>query len=704
MLQSRYSHKMQHTNYDCGVACVATILNHYNYTYNLSDLSYRLDTNSNGTQLIDIYKILDEYGFKSHVYRTKTDVDLALKNIKFPCIALLSHEDINHYVVIHGINRKKVIVSDPLNPKIKTEKLENFKRGFSGIVLVLDERDLKSSKNKSMKSNTINSRIINFIKTEKTFLILTFFFSLLLTFFGVSTSYFTGILLDAIIPHNLTSILHILALIFISFTIIQATFQYLRDKLILKMSIKLEKRLTSRYFSHLLKIPVYKVRDKEAGEFISRHNDALMITQMFSNTLISTIVDFLLIFISGYLMFYVSSKLFMLTIIPVLLYAIVCYLFFDNLSSKNRKVMEEHATVNSFFIQMLSGIENIKALNKEQNISEMNKLRFNKYAEKMVNLQKTNNISMYLKNIIQYAFPIIILWIGGLQVISSQLTAGALITFLSLSAYFFNSIQNIANIQPQLQQSMIAADRFFDIISSNIIEDESKGKLINNKVKSIRINNLNFNYKNEQPILTDFSMDIKENETICFIGESGSGKSTLAKLLIKFLETEDTPIYINDIKINDINVKSLREKICYINDKRFFITGTIKDNLTLGKTFTNDEIIKACKMACIHDFINNLDKGYDHNLLENSSNFSLGQVQRLSLARAFLHKPDVLILDEVLSNIDAQNSVEIMNNIKKLNIITIFVNHNSDLFDYYDKVYRFSQSNNHYRLNRGVVS
>ncbi|WP_306008501.1 ABC transporter ATP-binding protein [Bacillus sp. MMSF_3353] len=135
---------------------------------------------------------------------------------------------------------------------------------------------------------------------------------------------------------------------------------------------------------------------------------------------------------------------------------------------------------------------------------------------------------------------------------------------------------------------------------------------------------MSFNYKNEEPLLKDFSFEINENQIVSFVGKSGSGKSTLAKLLIRFLETPKNTIYVNDIDINDINLKSLREKVCYINDKRFFIPRTIRENLALGKVFSDDEIVDACKAACIHDFINGLNKGYDFPVMEDSSNFSLG--------------------------------------------------------------------------------
>ncbi|MED4441695.1 peptidase domain-containing ABC transporter [Bacillus cereus] len=703
MFKGKFSHKMQHNDYDCGVACVATVLHHYNQSYNFNDLKYELNTNLNGTSILDIYKAFVHYGFKSKVYKIKNDIETVLKNVKLPCIALLNNEDVNHYVVIQKISKNNLVISDPLDLKVKKEALSTFSEKFSGVLLLPEPElnKLKETQGNKVKQHSYPSKLFNFIKTEKGFLILTFILSLLLTVFGVATSYFTGILLDGIIPQNLKDALYFVALIFISFAFLQASFQYLRDRLIIKMSIKLETKLTTSYFNHLLKTPVYQIKNKEIGEFISRFNDALIITQTFSTTLIATIVDFLLIFISGYLMFYVSGKMFALVLIPVLLYSIICYLFFENLSNKNRKAMEGHANVNSFFIQMLNGIENIKALSKEKSISAMSVSKVDEYIKKVLKLQNTNNNSLYLKNIIQYIFPMVVLWVGALQVMSSQLTTGALITFLSLSAFFFTSVQHIASIQPQIQQSIIAADRFFDILESSLVEDDDNGQIIEGKIKNIRVDNLSFNYKNEEPLLKDFSFEINENQIVSFVGKSGSGKSTLAKLLIRFLETSKNTIYVNDIDINDINLKSLREKVCYINDKRFFIPGTIRENLTLGKAFSDDEIVNACKAACIHDFINGLHKGYDFPVMEDSSNFSLGQSQRLSLARAILQKPDVLILDEVLSNVDEENALKIMKNLKNMDIIVISINHNSCLFDYYDQIYDFSKERIS-EFNRGV--
>ncbi|KZM53255.1 pallidocin leader peptidase/ABC transporter [Aeribacillus pallidus] len=695
MILRKFAHVRQQENYDCGAACVATILEHYGIDSNLNELKDRLKTNGYGTSLLSISKLLNEVGLTNKVYNVNDSIEKVIRNIELPCLAVVNNGNTSHYIVIHKINGNDLVISDPLDYKIRKEKITKFKTYFAGILMVIYPSNnfyIESNKKSKLKNN-YRKRFFNFLKGNKIFLFWTFVLSLLLTIFGVTLSYFTGILVDEIIPNNLTETLNFIALAFILLAIIQCTFQYFRDRLIVKTARKIEKVLTERYFSHLLQMPYLSIKNREVGEFISRFNDALTLTELFSNTLITAIVDLLLIFISGALLYYVSSDLFLVALMPIVLYIVITYLFFDKLSLKNRKVMEKHADVNAFFIQALNGIENIKSLNKENNIQEINKIKLYSYIDAGLQLDNTNVLSMYFKNIVQFIFPIMILWIGGKQILAAKLTLGALFTFISLMNYFFTSIQKVVNLQPYIQKAIVAAERFFDILDYNLIESCNKGEKINNKINLVDVRNLTFKYNDNNLIFNNVSLSIHRGETIAFVGQSGSGKSTLAKLLVKFLDVEDNSIFINGKDLNEIDVNSLRKRIFYISDKKFFVKGTILDNLCLGGDFKQSDIDEACKIACIYDFINELPGKYNFHLQENASNISLGQAQRLSLARALLHKPDVLILDEVISNIDKDNAISIMNNLKNIDIIKIFINHNIYLKDYYDKVYIFSDNN-----------
>nr|WP_285289439.1 ATP-binding cassette domain-containing protein [Bacillus sp. ISL-57] len=186
--------------------------------------------------------------------------------------------------------------------------------------------------------------------------------------------------------------------------------------------------------------------------------------------------------------------------------------------------------------------------------------------------------------------------------------------------------------------------------------------------------------------------------------ESGSGKSTLAKLIVKLYQCGDNQIFINNLDICSINTDSLRKKVLYLSQNTFFLKGTIKENLCLGKEFSAEDIDEACRLACMDNTIKNLPYQYNYTLSEDASNLSIGQKQRLSIARALLHKPDVIIFDEITSNIDKGNTDKIMENLKSYNGIKLFITHKIEDLDYFDKVYTIKQKTIHLQERRAMMS
>ena len=207
-------------------------------------------------------------------------------------------------------------------------------------------------------------------------------------------------------------------------------------------------------------------------------------------------------------------------------------------------------------------------------------------------------------------------------------------------------------------------------------------------------------------VLEDIDFTIKKGEKIAFVGESGSGKTTLSKLLLHLYQVESGNILINDNNIEDIQIETLREKIAYIPQETFLFSGTIFENLTLGlDEATMDDIIEASKMAQAHEFINNLPLRYETRLEENGANLSGGQRQRLAIARAMLKKPDILILDEATSNLDAITERALDRTINEFtkDVTTIFIAHRLSTIKNCDRIYvlekgRIIESGNHTEL------
>ncbi|MCX0362385.1 ATP-binding cassette domain-containing protein, partial [Clostridium perfringens] len=285
-----------------------------------------------------------------------------------------------------------------------------------------------------------------------------------------------------------------------------------------------------------------------------------------------------------------------------------------------------------------------------------------------------------------------ILWIGTIQVLNGKISFGELLTFNALLVYFLNPIENIINLQPTLQTAVVAAERLSEILDLSLEKAEDEHKKINpNSLNGkIEFKNVDFRYGTRQLILKNINMTINKGERIALVGESGSGKTTIAKLLLNFYQCENGEIIVNDYNLLDINVEVLRDKIAYISQETFLFNGTILENLMLGNPYlTYEEIIEACKKAQIHDFINSLPLRYNTLVEENGSNFSGGQKQRLSIARAILRKPEILIMDEATSNLDSITEKAIEKTIHEFSegMITIIIAHRLSTIMRCDNIY-----------------
>lgn len=304
----------------------------------------------------------------------------------------------------------------------------------------------------------------------------------------------------------------------------------------------------------------------------------------------------------------------------------------------------------------------------------------------------TYNLQDALMNAVKGIFGICILWLGGVFVLKGEITIGELISFNALLAYYIGPIERLINLQPQLQSAVVASDRLGEILDLELEKSLDEDKKVKPKslLGNIALKDVNFRYGVRELVLKNININIKSGEKIALVGESGSGKTTIAKLLMGFYEIEKGEIILNDYNLKDINKEALRDKISYISQDSFFFSGTIKENLQFAnKSLTDEEMICACKKTKIHDYINSLPLKYETPLEERGSNLSGGQRQRLSIARALLKNPDILIMDEATSNLDSITEKAIQKTMEECSgsITSIIIAHRLSTIMKCDKIY-----------------
>lgn len=678
----------QHDYKDCGCACLATISKQYGLKYPISKIREVSGTDKGGTSALGIIRAAEELGFSAKGVKANKPEDL-FSEIPLPAIAhVIIDETLLHYVVIHKISEKEIIVADPAKGIIKY-KPADFLNIWTGILLIMTPT-VKFQKGNELKG--VFSRFFELIKPQKSLLVNIFLASIIITIFGILGSFYSKLLIDDIVPNNLTRSLHIFSIRFMLLTIFKVIMEAFRTQLLIHLGQKLDIPLMLGYYDHVVNLPMNFFGTREVGEIISRFNDTSNIRDAISGVTLTMMIDVFMVVIGGGILYSQSPLLFSITLVPLILYAIIVFIFKNNIEKVNRETMESNAKLTSYLVQSLNGIETIKAFNAEREVNLETEKRFIKLIKNVFRNGYINNFQGSLKSLVKGIFAIAILWIGTVQVLSGKISFGELITFNALLVYFLEPIENIINLQPTVQTAVVAAERLSEILDLDLEKSANESKKIDPETLKgeIEFKDLDFRYGKRGLILKNINFKINQGDRIALVGESGSGKTTLAKLLMNFYQCEKGELTINGYNIKDINVESLRDKIAYISQETFLFNGTVIENLSLGNPYlTYEEIIEACKKAQIHDFINGLPLRYNTLVEENGANFSGGQKQRLSIARAILRKPEILIMDEATSNLDSITEKAIEKTIHEFSkdITTIIIAHRLSTIMRCDTIY-----------------
>ncbi|WP_252248842.1 peptidase domain-containing ABC transporter [Clostridium sp. ZBS20] len=678
----------QHDITDCGPACISTIARKYGLKISISKIREIAGTDSEGTSVYGIVEAAKKLGFSAKAVKVSNNEEI-FEDLKTPLIAhVLIDNILLHYVVIHKITKESILIADPAKGIVKYTPEEFFKIWTGILVLMIPTADFK----KGDQTKGLFERFWGLIKVQKGLLIKIFISSLLITFLGIAGSFYFQFLIDDILPNNLSQKLLLVSMAMLALATFKIVTEFLRVILFIHMAQNIDIPLLLGYYNHVINLPMKFFSTRKVGEIISRFNDGCKIRDAISSATLTLMIDVLMAIVGGTILYIQSSKLFFVCTIPICLYLILVFGFKSKLEKVNRDVMEDDAVLTSYLVESIEGIETVKAFNGEKRVEIETKSKFMKFMKSLFKHGYTYNLQDALMNAVKGIFGICILWLGGVFVLKGEITIGELISFNALLAYYIGPIERLINLQPQLQSAVVASDRLGEILDLELEKSLDEDKKVKPKslLGNIALKDVNFRYGVRELVLKNININIKSGEKIALVGESGSGKTTIAKLLMGFYEIEKGEIILNDYNLKDINKEALRDKISYISQDSFFFSGTIKENLQFAnKSLTDEEMICACKKTKIHDYINRLPLKYETPLEERGSNLSGGQRQRLSIARALLKNPDILIMDEATSNLDFITEKAIQKTMEECSgsITSIIIAHRLSTIMKCDKIY-----------------
>ena len=450
--------------------------------------------------------------------------------------------------------------------------------------------------------------------------------------------------------------LHTILLTLLILYIISATFNYIQGIVVAKISAKYTLELRKKVNRKMEKLPLKYFHKKSHGEVLSLiTNDIDKISQNLSNALTETVTC--IIAVLGMLIMMFSINVTMTLAIIIILP--ICMILTAKIASKGQKYFtlrqEGLAKVDTKVEEMLRNHNIVKVFNSEDKILK----EFNKENDLLADSTWKSNfiggIMHPIMMLIGNLSYVVIAFLGGLFVIQGKITVGNIQSFITYAKNFTNPIGSLASIMTELESMIAASERVEDYLSEEEEKKVENPVPLNNVQGNITFDHVKFGYDENKIIIKDFTAHIESGKKIAIVGPTGSGKTTLVKLLMRFYDVNSGNILIDGVNIKDVERTSLRKNIGMVLQDTWLYSGTIMENIRYGRLdATDDEVIASAKEAQVHHFIQTLPDSYNLEINEETSNISEGQKQLLTIARAILKNPKILILDEATSSVDTR--------------------------------------------------
>ena len=422
-------------------------------------------------------------------------------------------------------------------------------------------------------------------------------------------------------------------------------------------------------YNKVIHLPLSFYSEKRKGDIMVRlTNDVGEVQFAFLSILEVIFKEPLTILVALFTMFFISAKLTLFVLIFIPLSGLMISRIGKGLKRKSGRVQQESGVFVSILEETLSGLKVIKSYNSEVNFFDKFKASANRLYVYSNSLLNRNNLANPISEFLGIVVIAILLWFGGNMVlVEKSLDGEDFIGFMTLAYGILQPAKAISKASYTLKSALAAAERVLEVLDQeNTITNKENPFSKDTFDKGISIQNINFAYEKEK-VLKDFSIEIPKGKTIALVGQSGSGKSTIANLLTRFYDIQDGSIKIDDVEIKDWDLHALRGLIGLVTQDSILFNDSIKNNLLIGKqNATDEEIIEALKIANAYDFVKDLPNGMDTNIGDGGGKLSGGQKQRLSIARAVLKNPPIMILDEATSALDTESEKLVQDAIEKM--------------------------------------
>jgi ATP-binding cassette subfamily C protein len=659
---------------ECGAAALGMILGYHGKIVPATTLRRACGVSRDGSNAWNIVKAARSYGMLAKGF-SKTIQDL--QKIEPPYIIFWNF---NHFVVVEGFGKNKVFLNDPASGH-RTVSDEEFEQSFTGVVLVLEPGpEFQPDGSKPSLFKAVSERLSG-SSAAVAFCVVAGF---LLVIPGLAIPAFSQIFLDNIFVGRRIDWLRPVIVALIVAALMQAALKFIQLRYLRRFRIALSIKLANRFMWQLLRLPSIFYAQRYAGEVANRSliNDKLSAT--LSGRLAQTAIDVVMMVFYALLMFYYDAVITSVGVAFALVNVAVLQWISKRRVEANMRVLNEYGKAHGVAIAGLQGMETIKSGGLEPALFAKWSGYYAKAANARQQLETSNQSLSVLPSLVTSLSGVLVVIVGGYRIISGHLSIGMLVAMQSLLHSFMTPMNNLMLLGGTFQELEGDLNRVNDVLEQPVEQRPTARQMVDSQGRPVvrlkgyvTLKNATFGYSPlDEPLVKDFNLTIRPGQRVALVGGSGSGKTTVSKLI-----SGEYKAWAGDVSFDGIPRDQIPEDVMVnsfgnVAQDIFLFGGTVRDNLTLwDSTIADQNVVRACQDAAIHDTVLALPGGYDAPLLEGGGNLSGGQRQRLEIARALVNDPSILVLDEATSALDARTEAFVIERLRMRGCSCVVVSH-----------------------------
>ena len=665
----KFPNYKQHDMMDCGPTCLRIIAKHYGKNFSLQTLREKCYKDREGVSMLGISDAAESIGFKT--LAAQLPLDKLLEEAPLPFIA---HWNQRHFIVVYEVKKNKVYVSDPAHGLIVYTK-EEFKKGWVSMAndegfALLFETTPRFDQTEEEKTKGANfGFFFKYLKPYHKYFVQLFLGLLLGMILNLIAPFLTQSMMDHGIGNQNIGFVNTILIAQLVLMLSTTASSFIQGWILLHLGARINITIISDFLAKLMRLPISYFDTKMTGDIMQRIGDHSRIERFLKSSSLNVIFSIVNLLVFGLILAYYNSTLLIIFLIGSTFHTIWLVIFLKKRRDMDYKRFDLASENQSSMIQLISGMQEIKLTGSEK----QKRWEWERIQAKLFKLGMDGlSLSQYQEGgsaVINQIKNIFISYISAKSVINGEMTLGMMLSVQYIIGQLNAPIGQLLGFMQEAQDAKISIERLGEIHNKNDEEEDTENKVsIFPDDHSISLKDLNFQYSgpHSEMVLNNINLIIPQGKVTAIVGASGSGKTTLMKMLLKFYVPVQGEIYLGGINLENFSSSSLRKHCGIVMQDGYIFSDTIANNIAIGdEKVDKEKLLNAVKIANVKEFVDKLPLAYNTKIGNDGQGLSMGQRQRILIARAVYKNPEFMFFDEASSALDANNEKEIMEKLEK---------------------------------------